>query len=169
MFISLIIMIVSFMLDGFLSSYMPYLLNNISSFTPVFTVVGLIIIYPYFYHQDKNYFCLCAIFGILYSIAYTNTLYLYGFIFLLMGLLIRGLNKLMTNNIINTLVITIVTIIGYELITYSLLLIIGYINYNVIVVVYKILKSILMNVIYATIVYFITRIISKRFHITYTN
>ena len=38
--------IISFIFDGVLTNYLPYLVNDLSLFTPLLTVVSIFILYP---------------------------------------------------------------------------------------------------------------------------
>ena len=71
------ISIVSFFLDGILSKYIS--LNSI--FLPLFTIVSLVIIYPYFNNNIYRYLKFVAIIGILYDITYLNTVFFNFFIY----------------------------------------------------------------------------------------
>ena len=48
MMISGIVLVLSFFLDGILSNFLPYMVGDLSLFTPMFTVVSLVIVYPFF-------------------------------------------------------------------------------------------------------------------------
>ena len=56
MIISTIILLISIVLDGILSNFLPYLVNDLSLFTPMLTVIAIFMIYPFFRKKEKNYF-----------------------------------------------------------------------------------------------------------------
>ena len=85
MLASIIILIISFILDGVLTNFLPYGVENISLFTPLLTIVALVVIYNFFYHEEKKYYILSFIVGILYDLFYTNLLFLDGLLFLLIA------------------------------------------------------------------------------------
>ena len=55
MFISIVILIISFLLDGILTNFLPYGVGNLSLFTPLTTIVAIVLIYNFFYHNEKKY------------------------------------------------------------------------------------------------------------------
>ena len=56
MMISGIVLVLSFFLDGILSNFLPYMVGDLSLFTPMFTVVSLVIVYPFFKKKIKELF-----------------------------------------------------------------------------------------------------------------
>ena len=104
-----LISMISFFLDGILSRY---ILPN-SLFLPLFTIVSLVIIYPYFNNDNFRYFKFIAIIGLLYDIAYFNTLFYNFFIFIALGFVIGLINYLLSNNIYTNILMTVVIITIY--------------------------------------------------------
>ena len=84
---SIIIVIISLFLDGILSNYLPYLVNNLSLFTPLFTLVSIFIIYPFFKKKEKKYLISVFIIGIIYDLFYTNLLFFNAVLFFIIGLI----------------------------------------------------------------------------------
>ena len=54
--IPIIILIISILLDGILTNFLPFLVNDLSIFTPLLTVVSIFIIYPFYRKHEKKYF-----------------------------------------------------------------------------------------------------------------
>ena len=54
--LGLIILIISVYLDGLLSLFLPYIPGQLSIFTPMLTIVSLLIIYPLYRKKEKKYF-----------------------------------------------------------------------------------------------------------------
>ena len=71
MIISIIYLVISFLLEGIMSNIFPSTLSNISYFTTIYIIISFAIIYPYF-DNDKKFFILIFIFGILFDILYTD-------------------------------------------------------------------------------------------------
>ena len=67
MIISIIYLVISFLLEGIMSNIFPSTLSNISYFTTIYIIISFAIIYPYF-DNDKKFFILIFIFGILFDI-----------------------------------------------------------------------------------------------------
>ena len=67
MVISIIYLIISFLFDNFMSNIFPSTLGNVSYFTTIYVIISLVIIYPY-YGNEKKYYILAIIFGLLFRI-----------------------------------------------------------------------------------------------------
>lgn len=161
-FIYLIIFI-SFYLDGIVSNFISI---NTDLLNPLLTLVTLIIIYPYFYNNEKKYYLICFLVGILYDIIYTNTLGLNAIIFLIIGFFVKKINIFISNNFINVSFISLIIIILYRVISFFILILIGYINLDFNKLLHSITSSLLLNIIYTIILYLITDNISRKKHIT---
>lgn len=158
-----IIVAISFFLEGMLSKY---IVMNSPFFEPLFTLISFIIIYPYFHNHEGKYFsCLC-ITGLLYDIVYTNTIFFHGIIFLVIAWSIKKINSVISNNSINVAIISLIIIIFYRIVTYLILCLINYINFNIKDLLYSIASSLILNMIYSIILYLITDYISRKKHIS---
>ena len=93
MLVSTIILIVSFLLDGILSNFLPYMVGDLSLFTPMLTIVSFVIIYPFFVKNKKAYYLSSLIVGLCYDFMYTNLLFYNAILFLIVALLITLLYK----------------------------------------------------------------------------
>ena len=51
-----IISIVSLLLDGLVTEFIPYMKNDLSLFTPLLTIVSVFLIYPFFRKKEKEYY-----------------------------------------------------------------------------------------------------------------
>lgn len=161
MFIAYII-IISILLESITSNIIP--MN--SMFNGLFTLTSLIIIYPYFNNDDKSFLKYSAIIGLSYDIIFTDTLFLNMIIFLLMALLIKKINMTLSNNYINVMIITLIVVTSYLTLTYLLLYLIGYKQFNLTYLYKIIFQSYISNVLYSCILYIITDKISKKHKIS---
>lgn len=152
------IICVSMLLESITSNLIP--LN--SFFTPLFSLVSLVLIYPYFANNDTNYLKTCAIVGVIYDLVFTNTLFFNLLIFIIIGLVIKFINIVLSNNFINVMIITMISIITYLIITYLILTLIGYKTFNLQYLVSTMSRSSLANILYSFIFYLITDKISKK-------
>ena len=84
--IPIIIIVISLLFDGLLTNYLPYLVNDLSYFTPLFTVVSIFIIYPFYRKNNKKYFITVFLLGFIYDLFYTNLLFYNAVIFLINNL-----------------------------------------------------------------------------------
>ena len=72
MIVAVIYVIISFLLDGLVSTILPLNLTNPSIFKTIYSIVALVIIYNYFDNKQK-YLKILIILGIFFDIVYTNT------------------------------------------------------------------------------------------------
>lgn len=141
----------SFIFEGIIS-------NFVCVSKPLFTLTALVIAYPY-YNSSKEYFKMCVFFGILYDIVYTDTLFINGILFLGVGLITKKLNYYLVNNLFNSSIILIINIIFYRLCIYFILLLSKNSFLNLFSSIYL---SVLINLIFLYILYFIITNIRKR-------
>ena len=158
-----IIMILSLLLDGLITNYTPYLVNNLSYFTPLLTLVSILLIYPFFRKDRQKYFIIAFILGFLYDLFYTNLFFFNAVLFLVIAYLNTMVQKWTSNNAFNLLVQAIGTIILYESLTGLVLFIYNMVPISFYKVYYKVIHSLALNVIYVEIIYFIIKLIPKRY------
>ena len=127
-----------------------------SLFIPLFLLTSLTMIYPYF-NNKKNYIILTIVFGIIYDIMFVNSAFISTISFFTCSFAIITLFRLLNNNIFNSSLINIIIIILYRIITFILLILIGYINFNISLLLKSIYLSLIMNVIYGIVIYIILK------------
>ncbi len=159
------VLIISFILDSLISNFIP--LNSI--LMPLFTLMSLIIIYPYFNDKKNKYLLTCFVTGACYDLIYTNTIIIHGFLFLVIAFIIMKLNLILSNNYINVAIVAIISIVIYRLIAYGLLLITANISFDFFTLLKSIYKSLLINVIYVVLLFIITDSIATKLKIHRAN
>lgn len=160
---AIVILVISLFLDGFLSNYLPYLVGDLSLFTPLLTVVSVFIIYPLFYKDNKRYFILAFVVGMIYDLFYTNLLFFNGFLFLLISFITTKVTKNIQVNFFSVLYEVILIIVVYEVVYAILLVIFNLVPVTLYLVLYKIGHSILLNVIYVEVIYLIMKKFNAKF------
>ena len=150
------IIIFSFYLEGILSKI------NINYLISLTTLMSLILIYPYLFNNKKNYYIICFITGLIYDIAYTNTILLNACLFLTLGYLISIINNFITNNSFNVMIISIIIITIYRILNYFILIFIDYLEFDINSLIDSIIHSLIFNIIYISLIYKITDLISKK-------
>lgn len=153
--------IISFILDNFISNF----INHNSLFYPLFTLLSLIIIYPKFTKKINKYYLTSFLLGLIYDIAVTDTLFLNAFIFLLLSYIINYIFRKIPYNYLSVLIISVISIIYYRVITYIVLLLLNYLNFNILILLKSIYNSLILNIIYITILYNKKLIFKKIKHI----
>ena len=165
MIFQVVIVIISFFLDGILTNFLPYMINDLSLFTPYFTIVSLIIICPFFKKQINKYYILVGIVGFLYDLFYTNLLFANTIFFLLLALIIVYLYKKLESNMLTTLFFIILIIVIYHLIYAISLLVFNVVPININNILYLIGNSLILNIIYGEILYLICKYLPHKRHI----
>ncbi len=157
MIIILPVTILSFLLDGIISNF------NLG--LPLFTLLSLIIIYPYFRNKDENFLMTCGIIGLMYDFVYTDTLLFNFLMFIMMGICIKFIFYRLSNSLLNISLISIAYIAIYRLISYIILFLAGYMSFNMTLLFKGIYQSLIINIIYVILMYLITHYYSRKYHI----
>ncbi len=140
----ILLIIISFILDGLLSSFSNLLV-------PLFTLSSLIIIYK----KKKNFLIYSTITGLIYGIIFTNVFLLDLISYYICSIFIIFIFKKIDYNLINCLVLTVLNVILYRVIGFIVLSISNIIRFDMFILFKSIYSSILINLFYITIAYFI--------------
>lgn len=152
MITTIIYIIITFSLDNFFNNITLFNFNRLSIFFPMLVISSLIIIY--LLTNKKTFVLLSIIVGFIYDMFYSpipiNTILL----FVISLLIIKNIdiNKI---NIFKVLLISVGTIIFYDTFFFLYLNIVGYSNLVLYDLYYKIINSLVLNIIYITISYLI--------------
>ena len=163
MVVAIVILIVSFFLDGILSNFLPYMVGDLSLFTPMITIVSLVIGYPLFTKKSKCYFLSCFVIGLFYDFMYTNLLLYNAILFLAIGCITMFMNRYIRCTWLSTLLFIIVAVVGYECMNAVIILTFQLVPMTFSRLVYKISHSLLFNIIYGEIIYFIIWLLPKKY------
>lgn len=161
--IELIIIIISFILDGILTNFLPYMLNDLSLFTPLLTVTSIFLIYPFYKKNEKKYYLTILILGIIYDLFYTNLLFLNAIIFLLLGIVSSYIHKNFELSYLKLIIYIILIITIYELTTVIVIGIFNLVPLTPSKIIYKITHSLLLNIIYSELIYLVIKLIPIRY------
>lgn len=161
--ISIIIVFLSFVLDGILSNFLPYMIDDLSLFTPLLTIVSIFLVYPFYYHKEKNYYILSFIVGILYDLFYTNLLFFNGFMFLIIAYITVKLYRYLNIDYLKVVLYISLIIIIYESLSAGIFLLFNLVPITIYKVLYKIGHSLLLNIIYGEIIFSIIQFIPKKY------
>ena len=164
MIISIIYLVISFILDNFMFNIFPNTLADVNIFSTIYILIAITIIYPYF-SNEKKYYLLVVIFGILFDILYTGTFIFNMVLFLVLSIFVKMLNNIFPENVFTTNIISLVAISCYHILSFIVLSIVGNINYDFILLINIVLGSIIMTIIYTSISYYVMRCIYNRFNI----
>ena len=154
------ILIISFLLDGIITNF----ISIDSIFYPLFTLVALIVIFPYF-NDNKDYYKSAFAIGLAYDLIYTDTLIYYSFLFLFLSFLISKLIKFLADNYISLIIITLIIIVIFRSITFLFISLIGNIPFDINIWFKSIYSSVIINIIYVIILSIVTNFLSNKFRI----
>lgn len=148
----IIVLIISFLLEGVISNFV-----SINGFmAPLFTLVALIIIYPLF-DEASEYYKYAFVTGLVYDLFYTDTIIFHAIIFCFMAFIITRMNLVLSDNYINLLIIMAVCILIYRTFTYSLLVLVSSMSFSFVALLLSVLKSLIINLIYSAILFFVLK------------
>lgn len=152
----------SFFLESIISNFVgldTVLLN------PLFTLMAIIIIYPYFKDRELDYLKYCILVGFIYDIVFTDTLLLNAILFTIVGTVVIILGYVFSGNLLTTLLTALMVIILYRVIGYAILCLSGYLLYSFNHLLDSINSSILLNIIFISLLFWISDKLSKKYHI----
>lgn len=161
--IAYILILVSLLLDGILSNFFPYIQNTLSWWTPLFTVTSIFFFYPMYRKKRNLYYGILFGTGVLYDLLYTNLLFFHGVIFVILGYFLYWMHKNFEVTSLRLLIYIPIFLFCYEFLTGSILWIFQVVPVTFSKILYKASHSILMNILYAEIIYFLLKIIPKKY------
>ena len=161
--IPIIIIVLSLFFDGLLTNYLPFLVNDLSLFTPLLTIVSIFMIYPYFRKELKKYFIIVASIGIIYDLLYTNLLFFNAILFLLIAIITRFIYKNYEITFFRLVIYIILIIVIYESATALILLIFNLVPITISKLLYKIYHSLILNIIYGELIYLVLKLLPKKY------
>lgn len=142
---TILVIILSFLLEENLSNYIPI---NTNFFNIMFIISSLIIISELIINQN-HFYLIAILMGLFYDLIFTNRLGFSVLTFLLTAIFIKNINKLVKTklNIIKYIII----LIFYRIISYLILLLVGYLDFSISKLFISIYSSIILNLFYIII------------------
>lgn len=162
MIIAIITVIASFFLESIVSNFIGI---DSKVLVPLFTLISLIIIYPYFKSNNSTYLKTCVFIGLFYDFVYTDTLILNAMAFLTIGYFITKYNYFFSTNIANLCIMIPLSIIIYRIFIYLILCLSGFIVFNWDNLFLSIYSSLVINIIYGLLIYLITNYFARKYKI----
>ena len=161
--LGIIIIVISLIFDGLLTNYLPYLPNNLSLFTPLFTLISIAILYPYYRKKEKCFFIMVFITGIVYDLFYTNLIFFNGLLFLGIAYFSKIVHRNYEMNYLKLIIYIILVVTIYESVTGIILFIFNLVPVTPYKVFYKIIHSLILNIIYGELIYLILNVLPKKY------
>ncbi len=156
---AIMITIVSFLLEGLFSCYIPI---STHFWLPIPTLLSICFCQVYFL-KKRNYIYFCFLFGILYDITFTNTLFLHGILFVIMGYIGQKIVHFFAHTWYYFLLMIFILILIYRMLSYAILVSIGYLPFDFSFFLSITMGSFLWNLIYGILLYILEHFVFKRF------
>ena len=164
MLLSILILLISFFIQNVFSNYIGYIYNNLSIFSTVYILIAILILNPFF-ENKKKYFILLIITGLIIDVAYTNTFPMNIILFFICYFISKSFHAFFPYNWITISVSNLLCISIYHIISFLILSIQQYYNYNLSILTKILSHSILMTIIYSSIIYKIIIWLYKKFQL----
>lgn len=150
-----ILFMISLFLEGLLSNIIPF--YSYISMLLLFT--SIVLFYPYAKRNFKKYMIVIFIYGVLYDLIYTQALFLDGILFSVCIFLLHYLYKFFKTIPFSDFWLLILMILLYRSFGYFVLCMIGYLQFDVGIYIHSLLSSILFNVVYGILLYYILKVL----------
>ena len=148
----LILSVVSLLLDGLISYYLPSYLNSSTIFFPMLTI-SLI---PFLYNKNtKDYYTFCFVLGIIYDLLYSNIFLFHGLLFLILAKINTKILKSIKNSLLLYLILLFINILFYDSILFLLVSFTNYASVSIMDLVLKIRNSLFINTLSVFVYYFL--------------
>jgi len=145
-----IILLISIILDGLIPNISLYQHNNLTYFTPLCTIISLVVIY-----KNDEFIQLLIFSSLLYGGLYISNILLSFVLFFIVLIIIKYLKKSLKDNFITIMIQFVIIIVSYDFIFFIIIssINIGVFNFNFYL--YKITHSLLWNILYGISIFFI--------------
>lgn len=162
MVFSIILLTISFLLQGIVSNVFGYLSSDLTMMYTIYLLLTLLIIYPHF-ENKKKYFLLLVIFGVLMDIVYSNTLIFNICLFFVVYKLSKLFHFFFPYNYLTINISNLLGIYLYNIITYLFLILLDFDNYSVNILMDVLVNSTFMTIIYTTFICWLVSFIKQKF------
>lgn len=160
--VSVISLLFSLLIQGLMSNFFGYTIDNLSIFSAVYVLINLVVLMPYF-EDNKKILIILIIFGLLMDMVYSNTCIFCTCIFLVIFYFNKMLNFFFPSNLLTINIFSILSMIVYHVLTFIFLVILKFDSYGILVLLKVIGCNIIMTIIYTTILYFLISFVYKKF------
>lgn len=164
MLVSIVVSVLSLLIQGTVSNYIGYTYSNLSIFSTVYVLVSLLIINIYF-ENKKKYLILLIVFGLILDLVYTNTFLLNTFLFIATYYFSKAFHFFFPYNLLTINISNLLSIFIYHIISFFLLVLLKYDNYTIWMLTKIVTHSIMMTIIYTSTVYLIIEFVKKKFEL----
>ena len=153
MFFNIIIAVISILLENLFNIY----LSSFRIMTPLFTLLSLIFIFPYFKNSKKEFLIFSFFLGLIYDLLFTNFYILNSILFLIISFFIFYILKTHNYNYFIIIYNSLFVIFFYNVLLFLIFNFFNYINYTIFDLSYILRNFLIGNLSYVTILYFILK------------
>ncbi len=150
--------------QGITSNILGFTSSNLSIFLTIYPLINLLILIPHFENSKKNILVVLIV-GILVDIIYANTFLLNTSIFLIVYYITKLFHHFFPYNVYTINISSLIGIFLYHILNYIFLLIIRYDNYPLTMLGQILTHSIIMTIIYTTMLYLLIDWLKKKFEL----
>ena len=164
MILSVITVIVSFLIQGIMSNCLGYHFQSLSIFLTVYPLIAILVLVPYFENHTKRYFFLFIV-GLIIDVVYTHTFILNACLFIGIYFFSSFFHFYFPYNLLTINISNLLSIFIYHIFTFVFLFLMRYDNYSIMLLLKVLSHSIIMTIIYSSMVYLIVKFFFDRFHL----
>ena len=151
--LSIITTIISLLIQGTVSNYIGYTYENLSVFSTIYVLISLLVVKPHF-ENEKKYLILLISFGLMIDITYTSTFLLNTCLFIIVYYFTKAFHFFVPYNLFTINASNLLSIFLYHIISFLFLTILQYDQYTIWTLIKILTNSIIMTIIYTSILYF---------------
>lgn len=151
--LSIITTIISLLIQGTVSNYIGYTYENLSVFSTIYVLISLLVVKPHF-ENEKKYLILLISFGLMIDITYTSTFLLNTCLFIIVYYFTKAFHFFFPYNLFTINASNLLSIFLYHIISFLFLTILQYDQYTIWTLIKILTNSIIMTIIYTSILYF---------------
>lgn len=160
--ISIILLTISFLLQGIISNIINYIPGSISMLYTIYILITLMLLYPHYENKNK-FLLLLIIFGLLTDLVYSNTLIFNTCLFFVIYKTNQTFHFFLPYNLLTINISNLLGVYLYHLITFLFLVLLNFDNYNLTLLLNILLNSSIMTIIYTSFTYYIINYFKQKF------
>lgn len=154
--VTLIAFILEYIVNGFFHG---------TIFTGLIIFSTLVLLEPYFKKEKDKFFIYCFSVGFFYDLVYTGNYFLDAGMFLAIGVLVELINRVTPNNFIVSMLELVLFIFVYRLFSFLFFVVNGMFGFSFDILFKSFYCSLLTNILYGGILYFVLYLLALKFKI----
>ena len=164
MILSIVTIVVSFLIQGIMSNCLGYHFQSLSWFITIYPLIAILILTPYFENNSKRYIFLFVV-GLLIDVVYTHTFILNACLFVGIYFFSSFFHFYFPYNLLTINISNLLSVFIYHIFTFLFLFLTRYDSYSFMMLFKVLSHSIIMTIIYSSIVFWVVKFIFDNFHL----